>query len=186
VQECKRCWERDGRNHDYAELMALAESSPPFASIVNPDDGSFMLPANMSSAIGDFCRRTGQDVPASPGAIVRCALESLALRYRWVLERLEEMAGKTLDAIHIVGGGCQNTLLCQLTADACNRPVLAGPVEATAIGNILVQALGLGLIDNLAEGREIVRRSFDVRTYLPRDPERWRGPYAKFVQLAGI
>jgi rhamnulokinase len=105
------------------------------------------------------------------------------LRYRWVLEKLEELLGRTLDAIHIVGGGCQNTLLCQLTADACNRPVLAGPVEATAIGNVLLQAIGLGLLGSLADGREVVRHSFEVRTYTPHNPERWHAPYQRFLAM---
>jgi rhamnulokinase len=111
---------------------------------------------------------------------VRCALESLALCYRWVLDRLEALTGRRTEAIHIVGGGSQNALLNQFTADACNRPVLAGPVEATAIGNVLVQALGVGVIGSLADAREIVRRSFDVRTFEPRQPDAWHAPYERF------
>src|SRR5947209_4958697 len=164
VQECRRAWERGGKTYSYEELMRLAEAAPPFVSVLNPDDASFILPSAMPAAIADFCRRTGQAVPVEPGAVVRCALEGLALRYRWVLERLEELVGRRLDAIHVVGGGCQNSFLCQLTADACNRPVIAGPVEATAVGNALVQLIGLGMIGSLAQGRAIVRRSFDVRT----------------------
>src|ERR1700674_4357076 len=105
-----------------------------------------LIPASMPAALADFCRKTEQPAPSEPGAVVRCALESLALRYRWVLERLEGLLGRRLDVIHVVGGGSQNTLLRQFTADACDRLVLAGPVEATAIGNVLVQALGLGLL----------------------------------------
>jgi rhamnulokinase len=112
--------------------------------------------------------------------VIRCALESLALRYRWVLERLEELLGRRLDVVHVVGGGSQNSLLCQLTADACNRPVVAGPVEATAIGNVLVQALGLGILGSLAEAREVVRRSFEARSYTPQHPENWEEPYQRF------
>ena len=185
VQECRRAWERGGVTYDYAALTKLAEAATPFASIVNPDDASFMLPTSMPSAIADYCKKTGQIVPVEPGDVVRCALESLALRYRWVLERLEELVGKKLNTIHIVGGGCQNTLLCQLTADACNRPVVAGPVEATAIGNVLVQALGLGLLGSLAEGRAVVRRSFEVRTYEPTQAERWGEPYRRFLRMIG-
>src|SRR5260370_33615334 len=114
---------------------------------------------------------------------VRCALESLALCYRRVLERLEELTGKRLEVIHVVGGGSQNALLCQFTADACNRPVLAGPVEATAIGNVLVQAIGLGVLGSLADAREVVRRSFEVRAYEPHDPDSWQAPYARFLKL---
>jgi rhamnulokinase len=136
----------------------------------------------MPQAIADFCRHTGQPAPQEPGAVVRCALESLALRYRWVFERLEALSERHLEVIHIVGGGCQNALLCQFTADACNRPVLAGPVEATAIGNVLVQAIGLGLLGSLADAREVVRRSFELSAYTPRNPERWQIPYERFLQ----
>jgi len=183
VQECRRTWERAGKTFGYDELMQLAGAAPAFVSLVDPDDPSFILPPSMPAALADFCKRTGQTPPQEPGPVVRCALESLALRYRWVLERLEEMLGRGLEAIHIVGGGCQNTLLCQLTADCCDRPVLAGPVEATAIGNVLMQALGLGLIGSLPEAREIVRRSFEVTPYTPHNPQRWQEPYERFLRL---
>ncbi len=181
VQECRRTWERGGKAYTYEELMRLAEAAPPFTGVVDPDDASFILPANMPAALADFCRKTGQPAPTEPGAVVRCALESLALRYRWVLERLEELLGRRLDVIHVVGGGSQNTLLCRFTADACNRPVLAGPVEATAIGNILVQAMGVGLLGSLADAREVVRRSFEVAEFTPQNPERWQAPYERFL-----
>jgi rhamnulokinase len=183
VQECRRTWERAGQAYGYDDLTRLAEAAPAFVSLVNPDDPGFILPASMPAALADFCRRTGQPAPVEPGAVVRCALESLALRYRWVLERLEELTGRRLEVVHVVGGGCQNGLLCQFTADACDRTVLAGPVEATAIGNVLVQALGLGLLGSLAEAREVVRRSFEVRTYAPQDSGRWQGPYERFLAL---
>jgi rhamnulokinase len=137
----------------------------------------------MPQALADYCRKTGQSAPDGVGPTVRCALESLALRYRWVLERLEELTGQRLTVIHIVGGGSQNELLCQLTADCCGREVLAGPVEATAIGNVLVQAVGLGVVGSLTDAREVVRRSFDVRSYQPRTDDRWQGAYERFLQL---
>jgi rhamnulokinase len=182
VQECRRAWERAGKSHGYEELARLAEAAPPFVSLVDPDHASFILPSSMPRAIADYCKRTGQRAPAEPGAVVRCALESLALRYRWVLERLEELLGQRLDVIHVVGGGSQNELLCQFTADACNRTVLAGPVEATAIGNLLVQAVGLRLLGSLADGREVVRRSFELRTYEPRNSQAWDEPYDRFLR----
>jgi rhamnulokinase len=185
VQECRRAWERAGTTYSYEELMKLASAVPPFVSIVDPDDSDFILPANMPQALADYCRRTNQPAPAEPGATVRCALESLALRYRWVLERLEELTGKRIEVIHIVGGGSQNTLLCQLTADASARPVIAGPVEATAIGNVLVQAIGLRLLGSLADAREVVRRSFDVTTYTPDNTDAWQEPYERFRALLG-
>jgi rhamnulokinase len=183
VQECRRAWEHAGTAHSYEELMRLAEAAPPFVSLVNPDDAAFILPAHMPEALGEFCRQSGQPVPRQPGPVVRCALESLALRYRWVLGRLEELLGKRLDVIHVVGGGCQNSLLCQLTADACDRLVLAGPAEATALGNVLVQAIGLGLLGSLADARAVVRRSFEVRRYEPRQSARWQEPYQRFLRL---
>jgi rhamnulokinase len=181
VQECRRAWERTGKSYSYEELTRLAEAAPPFVSIVDPDHESFILPPSMPQALADFCRRTGQPAPVEPGPVIRCALESLALRYRWVLDRLEELLGRRLEVIHVVGGGSQNTLLCQFAADACNRPVLAGPVEATAIGNVLVQAIGLGIIGSIADAREVVRRSFEVRTCSPRNPESWQAPYERFL-----
>jgi rhamnulokinase len=180
VQECRRAWERAGAAYSYDELMRQAEAATPFASLVNPDDPSFILPANMPAALADFCRKSGQPAPESVGGTVRCALESLALCYRWVLERLETLTGQRAEVIHIVGGGSQNALLNQFTADACNRPVLAGPVEATAIGNVLVQALGVGVLGSLADAREVVRRSFEVRTFTPRQPDAWQAPYERF------
>src|SRR5205085_2817714 len=183
VQECRRAWKRASKAFTYEELCRLAESAPAFASLIDPDDGSFLLPPNMPAAVADFCRKTGQPAPAEPGAVVRCCLESLALKYRWVLTKLEGLIGRRLDVIHVVGGGCQNTLLCQFTADACERPVLAGPVEATALGNVVTQALGLGLLGSLAEAREVVRRSSEVVRYEPRDPGRWREAYGRFESL---
>jgi rhamnulokinase len=185
VQECRRTWERAGTTYSYDELMRLARESPAFGSIVDPDHGSFILPASMPDAIADYCRQSGQSAPEGVGATVRCALESLALRYRWVLEKLEELTDQRLTVIHIVGGGSQNELLCQLTADCCNREVLAGPVEATAIGNVMVQAVGLKVLGSLAEGREVVRRSFEVKRYEPHAEDRWEGLYAKFKTLVG-
>jgi rhamnulokinase len=186
VQECRRAWERAGTTYSYEELMRQAETAAPFVSLVNPDDPSFLLPANMPAALADFCRKTGQPAPESVGATVRCALESLALCYRWVLERLETLTGQRVEALHIVGGGSQNALLNQFTAEACNRPVLAGPVEATAIGNVLVQALGAGVLGSLADAREVVRRSFEVRMFTPRQPEVWQAPYERFCAFCTL
>jgi rhamnulokinase len=183
VQECRRAWEKAGHAYTYDQLVRLAEAAPAFASLVDPDDPAFLLPPNMPAALADFCRRTGQPAPAEPGAVVRCCLESLALKYRWVLAKLEGLVGRRLDVIHVVGGGSQNALLCQWTADACGRPVLAGPAEATALGNVLVQALGLGLLGSLADGREAVRRSVDLTTYEPRDAARWDEPAGRFANL---
>ncbi|HEV2947146.1 MAG TPA: rhamnulokinase family protein [Gemmataceae bacterium] len=183
VQECRRSWEREAKTYSYDDLTRLAENAPPLVSLVNPDDAGFILPEHMPRALADFCRKTSQPAPVEPGSVIRCALESLALRYRWVLERLEELLDRRFETLHVVGGGCQNALLCQFTADACNRPVLAGPVEATAIGNILVQAVGLGILSSLSEAREVVRNSFEVKTYTPQQSDRWEAPYQRFLKF---
>jgi rhamnulokinase len=185
VQECRRTWEREGRAFGYDELTHMAESAPAFASLVDPDHDAFILPPSMPAALAEFCRRTGQPAPTDPAAVVRCCLESLALKYRWVLEKLESLLGRRLDVIHVVGGGCRNAVLCQFTADACDRPVKAGPVEATALGNVLVQAMGLGLLGSQADIREVVRRSGDVQTYEPREPGKWGEQYGRFAKLVG-
>ena len=137
----------------------------------------------MPERIRAFCRRTGQPAPEGPGAVVRCVLESMALKYRWVLERLETVAGRRLDPIHIIGGGAQNRLLNQLTADATGRSVIAGPVEATAIGNILVQAIALGQLGSLAEARAVVRRSFELDRYQPAAAADWDAAYQRLLDL---
>ncbi len=168
VQECRRTWERRGVSYDYARLTEMAAQAPPFRSILDPDAPGFLHPGDMPARIQEYCRSTSQPVPEEPGSIVRTALDSLALKYRWVVERLEELTGRSLPVIHVVGGGTQNRLLTQLTADASRRPVIAGPVEATAMGNILMQAIGLGEIGSVAEGRSIVRSSVDLVTYKPR------------------
>ncbi|OFX17907.1 MAG: carbohydrate kinase [Armatimonadetes bacterium RBG_16_58_9] len=167
VQECRRTWLAAGEDVSYAELARMAEASDGFVSVVDPDAGVFLTPGDMPERIRQFCRETGQNVPESKGEVVRCALDSLALRYRDTMEKLDELLEKRFDRIHIVGGGTQNTLLCQLAADATGRTVVAGPVEATAIGNVLVQAMGRGVVGSLAEVREIVRSSFEMVTYEP-------------------
>jgi rhamnulokinase len=183
VQECRRAWEKAGKTYSYEQLTKLAESAPPYVSVIDPDDPRFMLPSSMPAAIVDYCREKGQPAPTDPGPVVRCCLESLALKYRWTLRKLEELIGKTIDVIHVIGGGCQNALLCQWTADACGVPVLAGPVEATALGNILMQAIGLGLIGNISDGREVIRGSVELAHYEPHNTNGWRELSERFGQL---
>jgi rhamnulokinase len=161
----------------------MAAAAAAFGPIVDVDAHRFLAPGDMPGKIRRFCSETGQAPPETQGAIVRCALESLALRYRWVLDRLEEMRGRAIESVHIIGGGMQNELLCQFAADAMQRPVIAGPIEATAMGNILMQALALGHIGSLAEARAIVRRSFDLRTYAPGDPAPWAAAYDRYLRL---
>ena len=173
VQECRRVWQQQGRDFGWDELAHLAAEAPPLVSMINPDDPRLAAPTDMPQAIAELCRETGQPVPQTPGATLRCALESIAARSQQVLASLETLNGHSIETIHMVGGGTQNELLCQLTADACERPVVAGPVEATALGNILVQAWAMGEVSGLAEARQIVRQSFELKTYEPRSDERW-------------
>lgn len=183
VQECRRAWEKEGRAFTYDQLVEQAQAAPAFASIVEPDHASFLLPAHMPTALADFCGQTAQPPPSSPGAAVRCCLESLAFKYRWVLEQLERLTNQRIATIHIVGGGSQNRLLNQFTANACGRAVVAGPVEATAIGNVLTQALGLGLVQSLADVRRIVRASFPVERYEPQATAAWDEGYQRFLAI---
>lgn len=183
VQECRRAWEREGQTYSYGELTDMAAQAPAFTALVDPDDERFIAPGDMPARLRGFCGETDQPVPGDVGTIVRGALESLALKYRYVLESLENILGRKLERIHIVGGGIQNRLLCQFTADATQRPVIAGPIEATAIGNLLVQAIGLGEIGNLDEARQIVRRSFAPDLYTPGPAAGWDEAYGRFCQL---
>jgi rhamnulokinase len=184
VQETRRTWQTEGRQLSYAELTTAAGQAPAFGSLIDPDDARFLPPGDMATRLRAFCTETGQPPPESDGAVIRCILESLALKYRWVLARLEEVLDRRLDPIHIIGGGIQNQLLCQLTADATRRQVVAGPAEATAIGNLLVQAFGLGWLGSVAEIRQVVRASFAPRIYEPQgDSARWDEAYDRFCQL---
>lgn len=184
VQECRRDWEERGEKHDYAALTRLAERAKPFGSIINPEDERFLKPGAMPEKIAVFCRETKQPVPASPGEVIRCALESLALEYRKALDQLEQVLKFRIEKLHIVGGGIQNTLLCQLTADAIGRPVIAGPAEATAAGNCLIQASALGHVKDFAHLRRIVRNSFALREYQPGQSQpQWVERYSAFRRL---
>jgi sugar (pentulose or hexulose) kinase len=183
VQECRRHWQREGKEHSYAELTKLAAESTPLAALIDPDHAPFGQPGEMPVKIAEFCKKTGQAPPASVGATVRACLDSLALTYRKTLDGLEDILGRRIKTIHIVGGGTQNELLSQMTADACGRTVVAGPVEATAIGNILVQAMATGDVKSLADARAIVRESIDVKRYEPRDSARWEQAYRRYRDL---
>ncbi len=183
VQECRRIWARTGDEFSYHDLTRMAAEASPFTAIVEPDHPSFLAPADMPAAIQAFCRETGQVVPDTRGEIVRTALEGLALKYRWVVEKLQILLERKFKALHVVGGGSQNKLLCQFAADATGLPVIAGPVEATAIGNIAVQAVATGYLASLDEARQVIRRSFDVVTYEPGESAPWDEAYERFEKL---
>ncbi len=183
VQQCRAHWEREGRVLGWERLIRLAQDSPSMVSVIDPDDTSFVAPPNMPEAIREFCRRTNQPVPQGEGEIIRCALESLALRYRVVLGHLEQLAGSRLSTIHMVGGGVQNKMLCQLAANACERAVVAGPVEATALGNVMMQAIGSGQITSIEDARQLVRRADDICYYEPQPHGRWDEGLARLNKL---
>jgi len=185
VQECRREWALAGSEYDYTALTQMAEAAPPFVSLINPADSRFISPGDMPGKIAAQCRELGQPAPADPGAYIRCALESLALFYRLTFERMERLVGRKLQRLHIVGGGSKNTLLNQFTANALQIPVLAGPVEATAAGNLLVQAIALGDLPSLAAARQVLRESFPVQTVEPQSAGEWQGAYERFKALIG-
>lgn len=183
IQECRREWMRQGEEMSFESLTQLAAESEAFVSVIDPDYTEFLHPGDMPSRIQKYCADTNQLVPQTKGQIVRVALEGIALKYRWVLERLEELTSKGLGTIHIIGGGTQNHLLNQFTANSTGRVVITGPVEATAIGNILMQAIGLNHLDSLTDAREVVRASFQPETYEPHQSADWDEAYTRLQKL---
>jgi len=183
VQRCKVAFDARGSKYTYAELEALAAKATAFRSIVNPDDARFLNPPDMPKAIQEFCRETGQPAPKTEGELVRCAYESLALKYRQVLGWLEELTGNRMEVIHIVGGGSKGELLNQLAASACQRPVVTGPVEATGMGNLLTQVRANGEVDSLSEMREVIRASSEVRRFEPGPAAAWDEAAGRFMAL---
>jgi rhamnulokinase len=183
LQESRRQWAKAGKSYTYEDLTNLAAEAPAFKSFVFVGDDRFLAPGSMVERIQDYCRETGQPIPQSDAAIVRCVMESLALEYRWGTEKLRDLSGKALPVIHIIGGGSRNRLLNQFTANATGCIVIAGPVEATAIGNILLQAIALGHLSSLEEGRALVHRSFDVTSYEPQDQSPWDEAYNRYLAL---
>jgi sugar (pentulose or hexulose) kinase len=186
-QESKRQWEREGEKISFAELAEMAAEAEPLRCFIDTDDARFATPGNIPKRIADYCRETGQFVPQTKGEIVRCILESLAMRYRYTVECIDEMCGERIPAINIVGGGTKEEQLSQFAATACGRPVYAGPVEATAIGNIAAQAIALGAIKDMWEAREIIANSFEIKEYQPETEKMaaWDEAYGRFLKLIG-
>ena len=183
LEQCRKEWERDGKHYTYPEIVDMANAAEPFRCFINPDDALFANPKSMLRAIEEFCNRTGQTAPQSDAAIVRTIFESLALRYREVLEILESMAPFAIDVLHIIGGGSKNRLLNQYTANAIGKRVVAGPSEATAIGNVMMQAVGAGAISSLDEARAIIRASIETEEFLPQESEAWNEAYKIFKTI---
>ena len=183
IQESRRHWNRHGNDYSYADLERLALEAEPFKCFINPDSPEFVPHGNIPERVREYCAKTGQAVPQSVGEIVRCIYESLAMKYRLTFENLMDCTGKEYSSIHVIGGGTKDTLLCQMTANSCDRKVLAGPIEATVLGNIVVQLLATGEIDSIAKAREIVARSESVKEYLPTESAQWKAAYERALKV---
>jgi rhamnulokinase len=181
LQGCRRSWADRGQTFGYDDLLKMASAEPPFGALFDPDHRAFLHPKDMVTAIGEYCQQTGQPVPASPAAYTRAILESLAFKYRQVLESLEELVGAPFDELRIVGGGSRNRLLNQLTADATGKTVIAGPIEATALGNVAMQMLATGVVSSLNDARTIIERSFPVERFEPSRSDLFEPHYNRFL-----
>ena len=187
LQSCRRVWAAAGKEYSYDELLQAAiDCKSQFVTLLDPDYPAFHSPANMVEAITDYCGKTQQPVPEGPGAFTRAILESLAFKYRYVIECLEELTGSSLTEVRIIGGGAKNRLLNQFTANATGRPVIAGPVEATALGNIAMQMLATGAVSSLAEARRIIEASFPSDRYESRDTDLWNAQYPRYRQYVDL
>ncbi len=183
MQECKRQWQKEGADLSYPELTAMAEKAEPFAGHIEVDNSAFLAPGDMLKRINEYLAKTGQKTIDDKGQLIRIILESLAFKYRQVLEAIEDITEKAVDVLHIVGGGIQNELLCQFTANSTGKRVITGPIEATASGNILMQAKATGQIKSLVELRQIVRNSFELKEYQPKETSLWEEKYKKIYKL---
>ena len=183
IQESRRHWNRHGHDFSYADLEHLALDAHAFVRFIDPDDPAFMAHGNVSGRIREYCTRTGQTPPASIGETVRCIYESLAMKYRATLEKLETCTGRRYGCLHVMGGGVKDGLLCKMTANACGVPVLAGPAEATVLGNLVTQMAAQGEVSGLREAREVVRGSVEVKEYLPEDVDKWSEAYERFRNI---
>ena len=173
LQQTRKSFQNKGKNYSYDELSNIAMESEPFKFFIDPDDPSFLNPPDMVEAIKNYCEKTNQQSPQTKGELARTILEGLALKYREAIEKINSMTGRKIERLHVVGGGSQNEVLNQFIADACGIPVIAGPVEATALGNIIVQTVSKGKIESIQKGRELIAKSFPVKTYYPNNSERW-------------
>jgi rhamnulokinase len=183
LEECRREWKAQGKEYSYEELLQMAMAEPAFRSFVNPDDSSFAHPESMVDAISNFCNKTGQAVPQNPGQIIRLIFESLALRYRAVLGMLQSLSPHPIEKLYVIGGGARNHQLNQFAANSMRIPVVSGPAEATAIGNIMLQAKAAGIVSSLSAMRAVIATSIESQTYLPQEQQMWEEAYQRFVKL---
>ncbi len=181
LEQCRKEWEQE--NYSYEKLVDMAKAEKPFLCFVDPDAPDFMNPENMVEAIRNYCSRTGQKTPGTTGQVVRCIFESLALKYRHTIELLKRVSPHPIEKLHVIGGGSKNAYLCQFTANAIGMPVIAGPAEGTAMGNLLVQAMACGYLNSLADVRRVVRNSVETETYMPQDTGEWDKAYGQFRNI---
>ena len=183
IQESRRQWKREGKEYSYADLEKLALAAEPFKCFIDPDAPEFVPHGNIPERVREFCRKTGQYVPETVGEIMRCIYESLAMKYRLTFEKLRECTERDYPVIHVIGGGTKDGLLCQMTANSCDRTVKAGPIEATVMGNVAVQLMSNGSVKNIGQARKIVADSSELKTFEPKDTDKWAGAYEDFLKV---
>lgn len=183
IQESRRQWKREGKEYSYADLEKLALAAEPFKCFIDPDAPEFVPHGNIPERVREFCRKTGQYVPETVGEIMRCIYESLAMKYRLTFEKLRECTERDYPVIHVIGGGTKDGLLCQMTANSCDRTVKAGPIEATVMGNVAVQLMSDGSVKNIGQARKIVADSSELKTFEPKDTDKWAGVYEDFLKV---
>lgn len=186
LEQCRKEWSGLGKDYAYPEIVEMSESSESFRFLIDPDDPSFANPESMTQAIAAYCEKTRQKAPETHAEFICCIFDSLALKYKYVLGCLQKVAPFKIEKLHVIGGGAQNKLLNQATANSIGMPVVAGPSEATAIGNVMIQAKGLGIVDSLGDMRAVIRNSVTPDTYLPQDAEKWGKIYAKYLEITGL
>lgn len=183
IQESRRQWKREGKEYSYADLEKLALAAEPFKCFIDPDAPKFVPHGNIPERVREFCRKTGQYVPETVGEIMRCIYESLAMKYRLTFEKLRECTERDYPVIHVIGGGTKDGLLCQMTANSCDRTVKAGPIEATVMGNVAVQLMSNGSVENIGQARKIIAESSELKTFEPKDTDKWAGAYEDFLKI---
>ncbi len=183
IQESRRQWKREGKEYSYADLEKLALAAEPFKCFIDPDAPEFVPHGNIPERVREFCRKTGQFIPETVGEIMRCIYESLAMKYRLTFEKLRECTERDYPVIHVIGGGTKDGLLCQMTANSCDRTVKAGPIEATVMGNVAVQLMSDGSVKNIGQARKIVADSSELKTFEPKDTDKWAGAYEDFLKV---
>lgn len=183
IQESRRQWKREGKEYSYADLEKLALAAESFKCFIDPDAPEFVPHGNIPERVREFCRKTGQYVPETVGEIMRCIYESLAMKYRLTFEKLRECTERDYPVIHVIGGGTKDGLLCQMTANSCDRTVKAGPIEATVMGNVAVQLMSDGSVKNIGQARKIVADSSELKTFEPKDTDKWAGAYEDFLKV---